>query len=228
MWHKSLFDIPGMTMKLPTTATDNLSMFLLDDDEIVTSLDVDAFKTVSPKEESYVGTLPRSESISDAVHARHATLAAAIRSVEQTCAAFDSVDTSAVAAQVSLRRRVGSLAMASGVLESVASFVESPDHEAFFAGEGLLAPYLAGIYLWMSDVAETLGALAHDLNALAPDWAAFRERLDEVRWIYDMALTEARRLENVIDVLPVEIHEPMDELRIATIALKHKLDEPFG
>jgi hypothetical protein len=217
-----------MTMKLSSAAADDLSMFLLDDDEIVTSLDVDAFKTAAPYEQSYVGTLPRSESTSEAVRVRHTALAGVIRSVEQTCNAFDSVDTSAVAAQVSLRRRMGSLAMAAGALESVASFVESPDHEALFAGEGLLAPYLAGVYLWMNDVAETMGALAHDLNTLAPDWAAFRERLDEVRWIFDMALTEAKRLENVIDLLPVEMHEPMDALRIAAVALKHKLDEPFG
>ena len=231
-------------MKLSTSAvlrdddrTSPLPMFPLDlDDDASTSLDVAAFRAdafaPSPgqREESYVGTRPRDEmekSVVDAVRERHEALVAAIASLETTCAAFDSVDPSAAAAQTSLRRRVGSLALMASALEGVASFVETTNHD-LFAGDGLLAPYLAGIYLWAGDVTETLHALARDLNALAPSWASFRDRMNDVAWIHEMSLVEGRRLEAVRDLLPPEMNEPMDDLLLAFVTLKHKIDEPFG
>ncbi|HEY1959574.1 MAG TPA: hypothetical protein VGH28_28385 [Polyangiaceae bacterium] len=225
-------------MKLSTSAmlrdderTAPLPMFPLDlDDDVSTSLDMDAFAPApGAREESYVGTRPREEEVSvvDAVRARHESLASAVASLEATCAAFDSVDPSAVAAQTSLRRRVGSLAMLVQALEGVAALVETSKHD-LFAGDGLLAPYLAGIYLWASDVTETLHALARDLNTLAPDWASFRDRLNDVSWIHEMALIEGRRIEAVIDLIPSEMTEPMDDLLLAFVGLKHKIDEPFG
>jgi len=234
MWYKSLFDTPSMTaMKLQNSAMlrDDASspqMFALDfDDDAVTTLDVDSFKLPSQaREESYVGTIPRDEvSLSEAVRERHAALALAIASLETICEAFDSVDPSAAAAQGSLRRRVGSLAVMCNALEGVASFVDERDD--LFAGDGALAAYLAGIYMWAGDVAETLTVLACDLNALTPNWAAFRDRLSEVSWIYDMALAEGRRV-NVTDGLSPDILDALDELRVAFVGLKHKLDEPFG
>jgi hypothetical protein len=222
-----------MTMKLTNVAvlrdddrTSPLPMFPLDDldDDVSTSLDVDALK-----EESYIGTRPQEDEqpIDVAVRARHEALSDAVAALESTCASFDSVDVSASAAQTSLRRRVGSVRILVNALEGVASHVETTNHD-LFAGNGLLAPYLAGIYLWTSDVAESLGSLARDLNALTPDWASFRARLGDVAWIYEMAHAEGRRLEGVLDLLPVELHEPMDELLVAFVGLKHKLDEPFG
>jgi hypothetical protein len=226
-------------MKLSTSAvlrdddrTSPLPMFPLDlDDDVSTSLDVDPFAPPpGTREESYIGTRPRDEQdepIDAAVRARHTALAEAIASLEATCAAFDSCDPSAAAAQTSLRRRVGSLTMMCRALEGVACFVETTNHD-LFAGEGLLAPYLAGVYLWSGEVTETLHVLARDLNGLTPDWASFRDRLDEVAWIHEMALGEGRRLEHVIDLLPPELNEPMDDLLLAFITLKHKIDEPFG
>ena len=226
-------------MKLSTSAvlrdddrTSPLPMFPLDlDDDQATSLDLDPFApSVGQREESYVGTRPReekSESTPDAVRARHDALVQAVASLESTCAAFDVVDPSAAAAQTSLRRRVGSLAMLCNALEGVAAFVETNNHD-LFAGDGLLAPYLAGLYLWAGDVTETLHALARDLNALAPDWASFRDRLNDVAWIHEMALVEGRRLEGVLDLLPPDMVEPMDDLLLAFVTLKHKIDEPFG
>lgn len=243
MWYKSLFDAPGMTMKLSTSAvlrdddrTSPLPMFPLDldDEDLSTSLDVAAYvpsvEPRGPREESYVGARPRDdhdESVGDTVRTRHDALVQAIASLESTCASFDSCDPSAAAAQTSLRRRTGGLAMMCSALEGVAAFVETTNHD-LFAGDGLLAPYLAGIYLWAGDVTETLHALARDLNTLTPHWASFRDRLNDVAWIHEMALAEGRRLENVIDLLPPEMNEPMDELLVAFVTLKHKLDEPFG
>jgi hypothetical protein len=194
-----------------------------DDEDIVTSLDGTAFTA-----KSYVGAKPQAESVADAVRGRHDGLSAALRSLEQTCESFDVVDVSAGAAQNSLRKRVGSVAVVCLSLESVASFVENPECESLFAGDGLLAPYLAGTYLWAGDVIETLGALARDLNDLAPNWSAFRERLNDVAWIFEMAVTEGRQVSNVVDVLPAEMCQSIDDLLVATISLKHRLDEPFG
>jgi hypothetical protein len=232
MWYKSLFDTPGMTMKLTNVAvlrdddrTSPLPMFPLDlDDDASTSLDVDALK-----EESYIGARPQKdeESVDAAVRSRHEALALTVAALESTCARFDSVDVSASAAQTSLRRRVGSVRVLVSALEDVAVHVETTNHD-LFTGSGLLAPYLAGIYLWASDVTETLHSLARDLNALSPDWAGFRDRLGDVAWIYEMAHAEGRRLEGVLDLVPTEMHEPMDELLVAFVGLKHKLDEPFG
>ena len=208
--------------------TSPLPMFPLEDlddlDDASTSLDVQALR-----EESYVGTRPQEdvEPIDVAVRSRHEAFSDAVAALERTCASFDSVDVSASAAQTSLRRRVGSVRVLVTALEGVAAYVETTNHD-LFAGNGLLAPYLAGIYLWASDVTETLGALARDLNALTPDWASFRARLADVAWIFEMAQSEGRRLEGVLDLLPVEMHDPMDELLVAFVGLKHKLDEPFG
>jgi hypothetical protein len=232
-----------MTMKLSTSAvlrdddrTSPLPMFPLDfddDDDVATTLDASAFTPpAGAREASYVGTRPREddetgESIVEAVRARHAALAEAIGALETTCAGFDSVDPSAAAAQTSLRRRVGSLSMMCTALEGVASYVETTNHD-LFAGEGLLAPYLAGVYLWAGDVTETLHTLARDLNALQPNWAEFRDRMNEVGWIHEMALAEGRRIEKVRDLLPPEMVDSMDDLLLAFVTLKHKIDEPFG
>ena len=225
-------------MKLSTSAvlrdddrTSPLPMFPLEmDDDQATALDVDPYAPEGAREESYIGTRPReeqTESVQDAVRERHEALARAIAALEETCAAFDSVDPSAAAAQTSLRRRVGSLAMLCNALEGVASYVETSNHD-LFASEGLLAPYLAGIYLWTGEVTETLHGLGRELNTLTPSWAAFRDRINEVAWIHDMALIEGRRIEGVLDLLPPELHDPMDELLLAFVSLKHKIDEPFG
>jgi hypothetical protein len=211
--------------------TSPLPMFPLDlDDESATTLDVEAFAPPSKREESYIGARPREENeepIDVAVRSRHEAFAAAVASLESTCAQFDVVDVSASAAQTSLRRRVGSVRVLVNALEGVASYVETTNHD-LFTGQGLLAPYLAGIYLWAGDVTETLHSLARDLNGLTPDWASFRARLGDVVWIYEMAHAEGRRLEGVLDLLPPQMHESMDELLVAFVGLKHKLDEPFG
>ncbi len=202
--------------------------------EMDTQLDAAPFESFDGpevrREESYVGALPResAESVEEAVRNRHEALAMNIAELERVCASFDSVDVSASAAQVSLRRRVGSLSMLCGALADVAVLVEQPEHQALFAGEGKLAPYLAGVYLWTGDVTETLSTLARDLNTLTPDWSAFRERLGDVAWINEMAMAEQARLDKIVDTFAAPVRDAVDELFIAFVGFKHKLDEPFG
>jgi hypothetical protein len=212
-----------------------LHLFALDGDDLDldTSLDAtpfDASAPASPREESFVGTLPREQpdSVEEAVRTRHEALALAIADLEKVCESFDSVDVSAQAAETSLRRRVGSLSVLCGALGMVAVQVERADYAEMFTGEGILAPYLAGVYLWAGDVTETLATLARDLNALTPNWSAFRERLDDVAWIRDMAVTEQGRLDRIVDTMPEDLRDALDELFIAFVGFKHKLDEPFG
>jgi hypothetical protein len=232
MWHRSVFDALGaslpneeklMVIHNPLTPLHALS----EEDDVPTSLDSAPFQ--APRHESYIGVRPQAdEHVADAVRERHEALDGAIALVEATCEAFDSSDVSGVAAQQSLRCRVGSLSLFASALEGVASRVEYVELEGLFAENGILSPYLAGMYMWAGDVTETLGTLARDLNSLSPDWAAFRERLAEVRWIFDMTITEGRRLQNMLDVVPADLHEALDDLLVAAISLDHKLSEPFG
>jgi hypothetical protein len=213
----------------PNSSAAILPMFPIDvdfDDDVDTQLDMQPFSLL--EEESYVGVRPREDdaSIEEAVRSRHEELALGIEGLEQVCASFDIVDVSAQAAQVSLRRRVGSLSMLRLALGNVTTYAQSADHTALFGGEGPLAPYLAGVYLWANDVTETLAELAHGLNALTPDWSAFRERLADVAWIYEMALAEQRKLDGKI--ADEELMTLLDDVAIAFVGLKHKLDEPFG
>ena len=203
----------------------NTPLFELDDDDqLPTAVNVQPYQ----RHESYVGFRPQSDAqtVPEAMRARHDALSAAIVDLEDTCKAFDCVDTSAGAAQHSLRCRVGSLSLMCGALEAVACHAEDHRLEELFAGDGMLAPYLAGTYMWAGDLTETLGTLARDLNGLAPDWAAFRDRLAETRWIFEMTTPEGRRLSSV--PMPAELRDALDELLVCAITLDHKLSEPFG
>ena len=212
----------------------NSPAFELDDDDLPTSVNAEPFDlalsaTPPPaRHDSYVGFRPQADaqSVPEAVIGRHNALSAAILDLEETCKAFDSVDTSASAAQHSLRCRVGSLSLLCSALEATVSQALDPALESLFAGDGLLAPHLAGVYMWAGDLTETLGTLARDLNNLSPDWATFRQRLDDVRWIFDMTTAEGRKLSVV--PLPAELRDALDELLVCAVSLDARLSEPFG
>ena len=194
MWYKSLLHVPSLTMNSPNSSA-ALQLFTLDGDDLDldTSLDTAPFAPTTPREESFVGTLPARSPrpVEEAVRSRHESLALAIADLEKVCDSFDSVDVSARPR----RLRCAAVSAASPFSAALSGRRRprraSRTHEVF-AGEGTLAPYLAGVYLWAGDVTETLGTLARDLNALTPNWSAFRERLDDVAWICDMARGRAR------------------------------------
>ncbi len=203
---------------------DEVVMFRLDDDDIITDLDHNAWVS-----DSFVGTVSQThESLEESVRHEDDALAEAVTRLESTCNAFDSVDVSAAAAQLSLRRRVGGLRLLSDALVNVCGFVLSPDHRELFGPAGLLGPYLSCVHMWVGDVTETLTHLATELNVLAPSWSAFRECLTNVEWIHERAMAEQRRLAAVADTLPADVRAATGELFIAFIRFKHTLDEPFG
>jgi hypothetical protein len=199
---------------------DEVVMFTLEEDTFDTSVD----------HSSYVGAMPQArDSLEESVHEEDVALARAITRLEMACEAFDAIDPSAEAAQLSLRKRVGSLALLSEALRNVCGFVHSPSHrELFIRGTGLLEPYLTSVHMWTGDVTETLFHLATELNALAPDWGAFRECMNNVAWIHARAMSEQSRLDRVTDTLPEDLCAALEELFIALARFKNAVEEPFG
>lgn len=183
-------------------------------------------EAVQPQREgSFVGALPKIED-EGPIHSasrRHLALASAIHQVEEECTRFDSYDLSAKAAQLALRKRVGSLAVVRNALETVVD-IAAQDRVL----EGPIAPYLAGVYLWLDGVTEALGTLASQLNTMQPDWGAFRETLGEVAWLYDMTLAEQARIEGSEMFSGTALGEALDGLFVDVVLFKVTLNEPFG
>jgi hypothetical protein len=193
------------------------AMFPLDDEDIMTDLEQEPWTGGS-----FIGPLPEAPLLNE-------TLTKAVECLERTCEAFDSVDPSAEAAELSLRRRVGALSLLTSALGNVYAFAGSPTHrELFVRDTGLLEPYTSNVTMWASDVAETLVHLARELNTLAPNWAAFRECMSNVEWIHARAASEQTRLERVADTLPDDLRAAVDELEFALARFKLMIDEPFG
>lgn len=178
-------------------------------------------------EGSYVGTLPKRDQ-REAIVARHVDLARCIHALESICERFDSVDPSARAAETSLRRRVGALAMVRRSLTSLVELTDEPGYASLIAEDGTAAPYLAGVYLWLSDVTEILTILANQLNDLTPQWGDFRHRLDEVSWIYDMLIAEQMKLDGNLDRSDEKLAAAFEEIFVAVVSFKVRLAEPFG
>jgi hypothetical protein len=174
-------------------------------------------------ESSYVGTLPREESGLELARRRHSALTAAVAVVEDECASFESYDVSAQAAELSLRKRVGLLALVRNSLEAVVDISAQEDRL-----EGPLAPYFAGAYLWLDGVTEALGRLAIQLNAMQPEWASFRSSLAEVQWLYEMTLVEQARVEASEAFGGTALGEALEDLTAAIVNFKAALEEPFG
>jgi hypothetical protein len=198
-------------------------MFALDDDDIITDLDQTPWVASAPKRDSFIGAL-----LGESVAREGDTLVASLTRLEKTCEAFDSSDPSATAAELSLRRKVGTLSLLCAALGNVRAFAQRPEHHELFAHRGLLDAYLSNVHMWTGDITETLESLATELNALAPDWSAFRECVLNVDWIYARAMTEQRRLDHVADTLPEDLRVALDDLFITLPRLMHALDEPFG
>ncbi len=196
---------------------DEVVMFVLDPEDISTDLDVTPWDAAGG---SFVGALPdRSED---------GELTASLAALERACEAFDSVDVSAHAAEVALRKRVGSRAMLCAAYFDVRSYVASDEHRELLAPAGLLGPYLSGVRMWTTDVIDAMRELAHQLNVLEPQWSAFRERLGAIAWLHERAKGEEGRVLRVADALPEDIREAVDDLCVAFTSFKHRLDEPMG
>ncbi len=202
-----------------------------DDEDIVTDLDQSPFTPTPPAtqtRESFITALRGSEPQQPPVLREQETLASAVAHLEKTCAAFDAIDVSGAAAELSLRRRVGSLAVLASALGNVCAFVLSAEHRELFAEGALLEPYLSNVHMWTGDVTETLDHLARELNELAPNWSAFRECLSNVEWIYERAAIEQARGLRVKGELPEDLRCALDELFTDLASFKRVLAEPFG
>lgn len=214
-WSFTLEDAAPTEMDLPQD--------LLQDDE-------GPFAGPAAQEESYIGVLPKETDASerDLLVTRHVKLARAVTSVEKICESFDLVDVSARAAQVSLRCRVGALALVRNALTDVIELTDRPEHADLALPNGLLAAYLAGAYLWLDDVTDALTTLATELNTLIPDWSAVRHRLNEVAWIHEMLVIEQTKIEARLSDDDAELVGTLAPLFGSIAAFQAKLAEPFG
>ncbi len=181
----------------------------------------------STHESSYVGTLPQRDT-REAVVARHIDLARSVSALEAICERFDSVDPSASAAETSLRRRVGALAMCRRALTDLVELTDSPKYADVLDDGGLASAYAAGVYLWLSDVTEALTILANQLNDLTPQWSDLRSRLGEVSWIYDMAKAEQAKLDAALDHDDEPLAAAIEEIFASVESFHARLAEPFG
>ncbi len=179
------------------------------------------------QDESYVGALPQRDP-REAVLERHVNFVHALSELESICERFDSVDPSASAAENSLRRRAGALAMVRGALSHLLDLTDAPEYNHVLAEDGAASPYLAGVYLWLGGVTEALISLAHQLNDLTPQWGELRHRLDEVAWIYDMLIAEQMRLDGYLDRNDATLAATFEDIFVAVVSFKVKLAEPFG
>jgi hypothetical protein len=191
---------------------DEVVMLSLDPEDL--DIDFDTDLDVTPWDAaggSFVGTLPQGGKDE---------LARALADVESACAAFDSVDPSACAAELALRKQVGWLAMLAHAIRRVRDLV---------ARDELCEAYLSGVELWTLDVADALAELARELNALEPRWSAFRERVASSGWIFERAMDEQARLARVADtLLPEDARAALDELAESLATFRGRLDEPLG
>jgi len=182
---------------------DEVVMFTLAPDDLDTDLDVAPWDGGGG---SFVGALPREG---------RDELSLALADVERTCAAFDSVDPSALAAETALRRRVGWLTMLVRALGAARGLV-ARDHPC--------DAFLSGVETWTLDVSANLAELARELNVLEPRWASFRERLAESEWILARASAERGSIAETDG----EVRDALEAVTHVVDAFKAALDEPMG
>jgi hypothetical protein len=93
-------------------------------------------------------------------------------------------DASLRAATATLRARISDVASLRDALEVVLNVTLDARMNDFTNADGPLAEYLRGVYAWTKGVARAMEELAHELLALAPDWARFRMRLEDAETFY--------------------------------------------
>ena len=173
--------------------------------------------------ESHVAELSPGLASERAVRERHASFAAALRSLENAAGAFDAYDPSTQAASRALQGRLVLLRRAGDSAVSTAR--AAAEHGAL---DGAVAPFLAGAYLWLDGALGALASLADALNAMQPDWVAFRTSLAEVSWLYEMTMAEHARVDDSRGLESLALRDAADDLLCVLVALKASLDARFG
>ena len=192
---------------------DEVVMFALDPEDLEDLEDLDTDLDVAPWDGgggSFVGQLPRE---------RGDVLSRALDELERTCDAFDSVDPSAAAAAIALRKLTGWLTVLVRAVRAARGCI---------VRNGPCEAYVSGVEMWALDVIASLEELARELNVLEPRWSAFRDRVAAIAWLFDRAAAEEARLVRVGDALPDDVREALDEVASALATFKRKLDEPMG
>ena len=113
-------------------------------------------------------------------------------------------------------------------LTSLVELTDNATYSSLLENDGIAAAYAAGVYLWLTEVTEAMTVLANQLNALTPDWAEYRHRIEEVAWLYDMALAEQMKLDGALDRSDENVALTFEEIFVALVTFKVRLAEPFG
>ena len=176
------------------------------------------------KHESYVGVLPRD--LDDLHERRHIALIEIWSELRDRTAAIQSWDGSIKAAAEVLAVRVHEIAQATGLLARVGAASRDAGVADEFAPDAPLTAYLAGAYLWLDGVVPTLATLAKQLGEMNPAWSSFRQRLDDVAWLFDM--TEREQMSVDVSWLPANLATDVKALFVALDAVRVCVAQPFG
>ncbi len=177
------------------------------------------------KHESYVGELPRD--LEEDIHdRRHRALTGLWSALRDHTDAIQSWDGSIKAAAEVMAVRVHEIAHVAGLLARVSVASRDAAVADEFAPDAPLTAYLAGAYLWLDGVVPTLDTLAKQLGEMTPDWSLFRQRLDDVAWLFDM--TEREQMSVDLSWLPASLTSDAKALFVALDSVRVGISQPFG
>lgn len=177
------------------------------------------------KHESYVGVLPREQE--EDLHARrHRALIGMWSALRDATDSIQSWDGSIKAAADVLALRVHEVSQVAGLLVRVSSASQDVSLADEFAPDAPLTAYLAGSYLWLDGVVPSLTILAKQLADMNPDWSSFRQRLDDVAWLFEM--TEREQMSVDLSWLPAQLASDVKALFVALDTVKLGVNQPFG
>lgn len=174
---------------------------------------------------SYVGALPE-EPVEDLAERRHRALVQEWSELRDRAGEIESWDASVQAAAAVMGARVAEIAQAAAQLVRVSAAARAPESAAAFAEDGPLAAYLAGAYLWLDGVVPSLSALSAQLAAGQPDWSLFRQRLDDLAWLFEA--TEREQMSIDWATLPATLASDARAMVAAVDAVKAGVAQPFG
>lgn len=177
------------------------------------------------KHSSYVGALPRDQE-EDLHTRRHRALVGLWSALRDANASIQTWDASIKAASEVLSVRVHEIAQVAGLLVRVSSASQDASLADEFAPDAPLTAYLAGAYLYLDGVVPTLTILAKQLAEGSPDWSSFRQRLEDVAWLFEM--TEREQMSVDISWLPAQLASDVKALFAGLDAVKIGVNQPFG
>lgn len=176
--------------------------------------------------QSYVGAIPRE--YDDVWARRHEELALAWGALAEH-AEIRTWDGSITAAAGTLAQRVAEVGEACAFLARVHGHANDTSLADLLPDDAPLTAYVAGVYLWLGEVVAALHSLARQLADMTPEWSELRARLEDVRWILDLAERERDKAQATqLAWLPDHVESDVVHLFAAVGAVRAGLEQKFG